>query len=124
MKYLAFLILITSPLAFSDWDDTYTCKTTLIWEVESNGENNQEIKTDRTFEFSLNDENKTLVFGNEAPFGDVSLKVTYRIFSKDGQESFDLEGSRSTAAYHNGTFTYSYASTWGARVVTADCHKM
>ena len=123
MKYVAFLILITSPLAFSGWDDTYICKTTLIWEVASNGENSRE-REQKVFGFTLNEKKQTLVFGEEAPFGDTSLKLTFTIFARDGQESFDLKGGNSTAAYHNGIFTYSYASTWGARVVTAECHKM
>lgn len=123
LRKFTLLLLTIAPLAYSGWDDTYICKTTKIWEVASNGDNSREKKQE-IFGFSLNEKKQTLVFGEEAPFGDASLKVTYTIFARDGQESFDLKGNYSSAAYHNGIFTYSYASTWGARVVTADCQKM
>ena len=123
MKRLLLTLLLTSPVSFADWGDTYFCNTTLIWGVNSNGKQSVTDRKPKAFKFNLNQTKQLLVFSEKAPFGDEALQVTFTIFARDGQESFDLRGNLSTAAYHNGIFTYSYASTRGARVVTADCDK-
>ena len=123
MKRLLLTLLLISPVSFADWGDTYFCNTTLIWGVNSNGEQPVTDRKPKAFKFNLNQAKQLLVFSEKAPFGDGTLQVKFTIFARDGQESFDLRGNMSTAAYHNGIFTYSYASTRGARVVTADCDK-
>ena len=123
MKRLLLALLLISPVSLADLGDTYFCNTTLIWSVNSNGEQPVTDRKPKAFKFNLNQAKQLLVFSEKAPFGDEALDVTFTIFARDGQESFDLKGNRSTAAYHNGIFTYSYASTRGARVVTADCEK-
>ena len=123
MKRLLVSLLLISPFSFADWGDTYFCNTTLIWGVNSNGEQPVTDGKPKAFKFNLSQAKQLLVFSEKAPFGDEALDVTFTIFARDGQESFDLKGNSSTAAYHNGIFTYSYASTRGARVGTADCDK-
>ena len=123
MKNLLLALLLISPASFADWGDTYFCSTTLLWGVNSNGEQPVTDRKPKTFKFNLNKAKQSLVFSEGSPFGYEALDVTFTIFARDGQESFDLKGNRSTAAYHNGVFTYSHTSTSGARVVTADCDK-
>ena len=123
MKNLLLALLLLSPTSFADWGDTYFCSTTLLWGVNSNGEQPVTDRKPKTFKFNLNKAKQSLVFSEGSPFGYEALDVTFTIFARDGQESFDLKGNRSTAAYHNGVFTYSHTSTSGARVVTADCDK-
>ena len=123
LKNILLTLLLISPFSFADWGDIYFCNTTLIWGVNSNGEQPVTDRKPKAFKFNLNQAKQLLVFSEKAPFGDEALQVTFTIFARDGQESFDLKGNLSTAAYHNGIFTYSYASTRGARVLTADCDK-
>jgi len=123
IKKLLVALLLISPFSFADWGDTYFCNTTLIWGVNSNGEQPVTNTKQKTFKFNLNEAKASLIFDEKAPFSDFSLDITFSIFANDGQESFDLKGSSSVAAYHNGVSTYSHASTRGARVVTADCDK-
>lgn len=124
MKTLILALMLISPYSLANWGDTYYCSTTMNFSVKPNGSGERYIKEKEFFKFNLDEKRESLNFAEKAPFGDLSLKVTFSIFARDGQESFDLKGSHSVAAYHNGTFTYSYASTWGARVVTADCQIM
>ena len=123
MKNLLLALLLLSPTSFADWGDTYFCSTTLLWGVNSNGEQPVTDRKPKTFKFNLNKAKQSLVFSEGSPFGYEALDVTFTIFARDGQESFDLKGNRSTAAYHNGVFTYSHTSTRGVRVITADCDK-
>ena len=97
-----------SPASFADWGDTYFCSTTLLWGVNSNGEKPVTDRKPKTFKCNLNKAKQSLVFSEGSPFGYEALDVTFTIFARDGQESFDLKGNRSTAAYLNGVFTYSH----------------
>jgi hypothetical protein len=123
MKKLLLALILLSPLSFADWGDTYYCSTTLNWSVAPDGEGKPYVKHKETFKFHLDKQKQSLILGETASFATKPLKVTYSIFATDGQESFDMTGFGSSAAYHNGTFTYSEASTYGAQVVTAKCEK-
>ena len=81
MKKLLLALMLLSPFSFADWGDTYFCNTTLIWGVNSNGEQPVTNTKQKTFKFNLNEAKASLIFDEKAPFSDFSLDITFSIFA-------------------------------------------
>ncbi len=110
MKRLLLILLLISSASFADWGDTYFCNTTLIWGVNSNGEQPVTDRKPKAFKFNLNQAKQLLVFSEKAPFGDEALQVKFTVFARDGQESFDLIGKIMVVLKLNGKVKLSSPS--------------
>ena len=119
MKKLLITLLLVSPLSFADWGDVYYCQMTSFVGTDAEGTVTQ-YKLEK-FQFKLDEEKKSMVFGQSGYFNN-SVKPLDDGSAFPSQEAWWAGDSFSILKYRKGKFLYAAIGT-DVTSISANCDK-
>ena len=120
MKNLLITLLLVSPLSFADWGDVYYCQMTSLVETHIDGTVKQ-YKLEK-FQFKLDEEKKSMVFGQSGYFTNGVIPLLNNWMMHPSQEAWWARGSFSVLRYIEGKFLYAHIGN-DVTSISANCDK-
>ena len=120
MKKLLLALMLLSPFSFADWGDVYYCQMTNLVEITLQGE--KESFSAQKFQFKLDPDKKSLVFGSSGYFKDQVYKLTPN-YHWPTVDVWYASGKFSSLFFEKGKFLYTDNGSTGALMISADCDK-
>jgi hypothetical protein len=118
MKKLCIALLLVTPFSFADWGDVYYCQMTHFSDINIEGKQ-KNYKLEK-FQFKLDKEQNSMIFGKGGWFNDSSKQLNWILSSKEKWRAGD-EYDRVT--FHEGKFLYSIIAAGAIATITANCDK-
>ena len=115
-----FSMLLGSGMAAADWGDVYYCQMTNFDEIMVEGEK-KSWKLEK-FQFKLDQTKNAMVFGNTGIFKDQVYKLT-NFGNFPGLGRWYANDKYSMTYFEEGKFLYTFNSSTGLSVKSADCEK-
>ena len=115
-----FSMLLGSEMAAADWGDVYYCQQTNSLGITLGGEMTR-YKPEK-FQFKLDQTKNAMVYGSTGYFKD-SMDELVIGASFPSQEMWFANGKYSMTYFEEGKFLYTFNSSTGVSVKSADCEK-
>ena len=121
MKKLLITLLLISPFSFADWGDVYYCQMKSQTRVSFEGKRfDYELEK---FQFKLDKDKKTMVFGKDGYFAD-SKEPLDLSRSWPTVETWWAADNYSILYFKEGKFLYTHnGGLLGIKSIVADCDK-
>jgi hypothetical protein len=117
---LTLSMLLGSGAANADWGDVYYCQMTNSLGITVEGE--MESYKPEKFQFKLDQTKNAMVYGSTGYFKD-SMDELVIGASFPSQEMWFANGKYSMTYFEEGKFLYTFNSSTGVSVKSADCEK-
>ena len=117
---LAFSMLLGSGAANADWGDVYYCHMTNFFTIKLEGEKIN--RTPEKFQFKLDQTKNAMVYGSTGYFEDTVQELTKGL-NWPNIEKWYSSDQYSMTHFSEGKFLYTFNSSQGMVVYSADCDK-
>ena len=118
---LTLLMLLSSGTANADWGDVYYCQMTNFNRISFEGETLKKQKLEK-FKFKLDQTKNAMVYGSTGYFEDTVQELTKGLNWPDIERWYSSD-QYSVTHFSEGKFLYTFNSSEGMVVFSADCDK-
>lgn len=121
MKYLLLIMVLITPISYSDWGDTYFCSATHHSQTNLDGE--QTIHELQDYTFHLSKDKNAMVFEHTDHYFENTVIELQEVGSFPNLEAWSAGDADSKVVFLKGQFAHSFVSGRGVTVNIASCHK-